>query len=58
MQNKGFSIKRSFFVHVDKYLNVVGAAMILDMLTTDKVENMIDKYLAKYYGIIVGQQYK
>jgi hypothetical protein len=55
LQKNGVSIKRDHFVQANKYLNVVGGAMVLDMLTTDEVENMIDKYLAKYYGLVVEQ---
>lgn len=55
LRSRGISIKRDHFVQANKYLNVVGGAMILDMLTTDEVEYMIDKYLAKYYGIEVEQ---
>lgn len=55
LQKSGVSIKRDHFVQANKYLNVVGGAMVLDMLTTDEVEIMIDKYLAKYYGLVVEQ---
>jgi hypothetical protein len=51
LQQSENSIKREHFVQANKYLNVVGGAMILDMLTFDEVEQMVDKYLAKYYGL-------
>jgi hypothetical protein len=51
LQQSGISIKRDHFVQANKYLNVVGGAMILDMLTVDEVEQMVDKYLAKYYQL-------
>jgi hypothetical protein len=51
LQQSGISIKRDHFVQANKYLNVVGGAMILDMLSVDEVEQMVDKYLAKYYGL-------
>ncbi|MEO2075900.1 MAG: DUF6339 family protein [Bacillus sp. (in: firmicutes)] len=54
LDRRGVSIKRDHFVQANKYLNVVGGAMILDMLTTDEVEEMIDQYLVKYYGLAVG----
>lgn len=54
LERRGVSIKRDHFVQANKYLNVVGGAMILDMLTTDEVEEMIDQYLVKYYGLEVG----
>ncbi|UCZ54982.1 hypothetical protein LGQ02_09770 [Bacillus shivajii] len=50
LKEKGITIKRDHFVQSTKYLNVVGGAMVLDMLSTDEVEEMIDSYLAKYYG--------
>ncbi|WP_442600031.1 DUF6339 family protein [Neobacillus sp. D3-1R] len=51
LQDREISIKRDHFVQATKYLNVVGGAMILDMLTVDEVEQMVDKYLAKYFGL-------
>ncbi|MCA1054301.1 hypothetical protein LCM10_04815 [Rossellomorea aquimaris] len=47
----GVSIKRDHFVQATKYLNVVGGAMILDMLNVDEVEEMIDKYLCRYFKL-------
>ncbi|WP_413299665.1 DUF6339 family protein [Bacillus sp. 1P10SD] len=40
LERRGVSIKRDHFVQANKYLNVVGGAMILDMLKTDEVEEM------------------
>jgi hypothetical protein len=37
-------------------VNVVGGALILDMLSTEEVEEMVDKYLAKYYGLEIQGQ--
>lgn len=51
LQEKGIAIKRDHFVQANKYLNVVGGALILDMLKTDEVEDMVVKYLTKYYGL-------
>jgi hypothetical protein len=56
MQNEGVAIKRDHFVQANKYLNVVGGALILDMLSTEEVEEMVDKYLAKYYGLEIQGQ--
>ncbi|SHG56107.1 DUF6339 family protein [Ornithinibacillus halophilus] len=50
-QELGIPIKRDHFVQANKYLNVVGGAMILDMLTVEEVEEMVDSYLKKYYGM-------
>lgn len=50
-QEKGITVKRDHFVQSTKYLNVVGGAMILDMLSTEDVEEMLDKYLRKFYGM-------
>lgn len=52
-QQNGISIKRDHFVQANKYLNVTGGAMILDMLETEEVEEMMEKYLKGYYGIKV-----
>jgi hypothetical protein len=52
-EERGISIKRDHFVQANKYLNVVGGAMILDMLSTEEVEEMVEGYLRKYYGVIV-----
>lgn len=53
-QEQGVTIKRDHFVQANKYLNVVGGAMILDMLTTQEVEEMVDQHLARYYGGKLG----
>nr|WP_245693844.1 hypothetical protein [Sediminibacillus halophilus] len=47
----GIPVKRDHFVQYTNYLNVVGGAMILDMLSVEKVEIMVDTYLKRYYGI-------
>lgn len=49
-QQEGITIKRDHFVQANKYLNVVGGAMILDVLSTEEVEDMVEKYLIKLYG--------
>lgn len=50
-RNRRVTIKRDHFVQATKYLNVVGGAMILDMLSSEEVEEIIDKYLVRYFGI-------
>jgi len=44
-------IKRDHFVQATKYLNKVGGALILDMLTEEDVEKMIDKQLRKHFEL-------
>lgn len=50
-KENGINIKRDHFVQANKYLNVVGGAMILDVLSTEEVEEMVGEYLEKYYGV-------
>jgi len=50
-QPNGISIKRDHFVQANKYLNVTGGAMILDMLETEEVEGRGND--GNYYGIKV-----
>ncbi|WP_226036723.1 DUF6339 family protein [Aquibacillus saliphilus] len=57
-EEKGITIKRDHFVQANKYLNVVGGAMILDMLSSEEVEEMVDVYLCRYYGMGVGEKGK
>ncbi|MBM7660403.1 hypothetical protein JOC85_001170 [Bacillus mesophilus] len=51
-QQSGINITRDHFVQANKYLNVVGGAMILDMLSTEEVEEMVNNYLSRYYGLV------
>lgn len=55
LQKNGVAIKRDHFVQANKYLNVVGGAMILDLLTTEEVEDMIDQHLVRHYGLGVEE---
>ncbi|MFD1851407.1 DUF6339 family protein [Oceanobacillus bengalensis] len=57
-QENGIAIKRDHFVQANKYLNVVGGAMILDVLTIEEVEEMVDGYLRRYYGVDEGNMVK
>jgi hypothetical protein len=49
-------IKRDHFVQSTKYFNEVGGALILDMLTEDDVERMIDKQLRKHFELPAREQ--
>ncbi|WP_230199529.1 DUF6339 family protein [Bacillus testis] len=51
LKESGVSIKRDHFVQATKYLNVVGGAMVLDVLDADEVEEMVFGYLMKYYHL-------
>jgi hypothetical protein len=57
LRDRGIIIKRDHFVQANKYLNVVGGAMILDMLSTNEVEEMVDNYLSRYYGYKIEADY-
>jgi Family of unknown function (DUF6339) len=48
----GITIKRDHFVQANKYLNVLGGAMILDMLNAIEVENLVYKHLCKIFNIL------
>lgn len=49
LKEKGIPIKRAHLVEANKYLNIVGGAMILDTLTEEEVVEMIDKHLEKVF---------
>ncbi len=51
LQQNGLEIKREHFVEANKHLNVVGGAMILDLLTVDDVEDMITAHLEKQFNL-------
>lgn len=51
LEEQGVKITRDYFVQSTKYLNVVGGAMILDMLTVDEVEEMVTKRLKKVFNL-------
>jgi len=55
LEENGIEIKRDHFVQVNKYLNIVGGAVILDLLTEDEVEDMVRKYLLKHYAYNLEQ---
>lgn len=49
-QQQGIFVGRDHFVQANKYLNVVGGAMILDVLTTEEVEEMVNDYLWNHFN--------
>lgn len=51
LQQNGLDIKREHFVEANKHLNVVGGAMILDLLTVDDVEEIIRTHLEKQFDL-------
>lgn len=51
LKEHGVSIKRQHFVEANKYLNVVGAVTILDMLSTEEIEQMVGEHLCKQFGL-------
>jgi hypothetical protein len=55
LKDYGVQIKRDYFVEASRYLNVVGGAMILDMLSRDEVEKMVTRHLCKRYDIKIEE---
>lgn len=51
IKQNGVAIKRDHFVQANKYLNVAGAVMILDMLSAEEIEQMVGQYLCKHYNL-------
>ncbi|WP_230203618.1 DUF6339 family protein [Bacillus massiliigorillae] len=51
LKENGLEIKRDHFVQATKYLNVIGGAMVLDMLSVDEVEEMVTKHLKKLFNL-------
>lgn len=52
LENEGVEIKREHFVESTKYLNSMGAVTILDCLTREEVENLIDKFFENKYSVV------
>lgn len=50
-KENGVTIKRDHLVEANKYLNVVGGAMVLDTLMTEEVEDMVNMHLKKVFGV-------
>lgn len=51
LREHGVTIKRAHFVEANKYLNIVGAALILDILTSREIENKVGAHLCKHFGL-------
>lgn len=51
LRNEGVPIKREHFVEANKYLNISGGAMVLDLLEEDDVEEMVEKRLRKVFSL-------
>lgn len=51
LQEEGVDIKRDHLVQAVKYFNVIGGAMILDMLTREEVKEMTLAHLLKLFEI-------
>ena len=51
LRDEGVDIKRAHFVEANKYLNISGGGMVLDLLEEDEVKEMIEKRLRKVFGI-------
>ncbi|HWJ78238.1 MAG TPA: DUF6339 family protein [Niallia sp.] len=51
LRGEGVVIKRVHFVEANKYLNISGGAMVLDLLDEDDVEEMVVKRLRKVFSL-------
>ncbi len=51
LEQEGINILRDHFTESTRYLNIVGGAMVLDMLTVNEVEEMVTERLRKVLGI-------
>ena len=51
LKENGIPIKRDHFVQANKYLNIIGAVKILDLLEIDEVERLVGKHLCTHFGI-------
>ncbi|MFD2446593.1 DUF6339 family protein [Bacillus sp. CGMCC 1.16607] len=51
LNDEGFEMKREHFVEAGRYLNIVGGAMILDMLNQDEVAIMIEARIRKVFDL-------
>lgn len=51
LRDEGVEIKRAHLVEANKYLNISGGAMVLDLLEEDEVKGMIGKRLRKVFSI-------
>ncbi|PFU22981.1 hypothetical protein COK80_25880 [Bacillus anthracis] len=51
LNDEGFEMKRAHFVEAGRYLNIVGGAMILDMLDEAEVAEMIEARIRKVFEL-------
>lgn len=51
LNDEGIEMKRAHFVEAGRYLNIVGGAMILDMLDEDEVAAMIESRIRKVFEL-------
>lgn len=58
IKESGLLIKREYFLQATKYLNVLGGAMVLDMLTADEVEVMVMKNLKETFALELNEMVK
>ena len=52
LKENGVAIKRDHFVQANKYLNVIGAVKILDLLEVDEIERLVGSYLCDYFELV------
>lgn len=51
LNDEGFEMKRAHFVEAGRYLNIVGGAMIIDILDEDEIAEMIETRIRKVFGL-------
>ncbi|OPA18153.1 hypothetical protein C1N66_05445 [Bacillus cereus] len=51
LNDEGFEIKRAHFVEAGRYLNIVGGAMILDMLDEEELAGMVEARIRKVFEL-------
>lgn len=51
LRDEGVQIKRNHFVESTKFLNISGAAMVLDLLEEEEVKEMVEKRLRKVFEL-------
>lgn len=51
LNDEGFEMKRPHFVEAGRYLNIVGGAMILDMLDEDEIAEMVEARICRVFEL-------
>ncbi|TPF14077.1 hypothetical protein CBE79_27175 [Priestia megaterium] len=51
LDDEGFEVKRAHFVEAGRYLNIVGGAMVLDMLDENEVARIIEARIHKVFEL-------